>query len=70
MNEYANVRFIESKGAALATVQQALFGDERKARDRIHWLFPPDKDDRVATVLAWLQAVRYSLGGFGVSTFI
>jgi hypothetical protein len=67
MNDYADVRFIESKGKALEPVHRAFFGKERLARDRIHWMFPSDKDDRVASLLSWIQDVSYNLGGFGVS---
>ena len=66
MNEYADVRFIESGGAALEHVRLAFFGKARFARDRIHWLFPPDKDERVASLLSWVQKVSYGLAGFGV----
>jgi hypothetical protein len=67
MNEYTNVRFIESNGAALAPVERAFFGKTRLARDRIHWMFSPDKDERVASLLAWIQIMSYNLGAFGVS---
>jgi hypothetical protein len=67
MNEYTNVRFIESQGEALAPVLQAFFGNARLAKDRIHWMFSPDKDQRVASLLAWIQVMSYNLGAFGVS---
>lgn len=40
---YTNIQFHDSQGEALIPVEQALFGRARKAKDRIHWLFPPDK---------------------------
>lgn len=67
MQDHANVRFIESKGAALASVQQALFSDARPARSRFHWLFSSDKDERVRSLLASIQTVSYDLASFGVS---
>lgn len=68
IREYTDIQFIESKGAALHPVQNALFGRKlRMARDRIHWLFSPDKDERVSSLLAWIQAMEYNLGAFGVS---
>jgi hypothetical protein len=70
MNEYADVRFIESRGAALAPVKPALFGTARMAKDRIHWLFPSDKDERVASLLYWIQKVSYGLAGFGVRVLV
>ena len=70
MNEYADVRFTESGGAALTPVERALFGNARLAKDRIHWMFPSDKDERVASLLSWIQTVSYNLGGFGVCIFM
>jgi hypothetical protein len=67
MNDYADVRFIESKGKALEPVHRAFFSNERLAKDRIHWMFSSDKDDRVSSLLRWIQDVSYNLGGFGVS---
>ena len=66
MQDYADVKFIESKGAALAPVQRAFFSKSRPARQRFHWMFPPDKDERVASLLGWIQAVSYGLGTYGV----
>src|ERR1700730_13592908 len=69
MSDYVDFRFVESHGRALRLVDRAFFGTSRYARDRIHWMFPPDKDDRVASTLAWIQGVSYDLGGWGVSLF-
>ena len=66
VNDPNNVRFLESKGAAFEYVTNAFFGNFRLARDRIHWLFPSDKDPRVAAMLAWVQKLSYNLGTFGV----
>lgn len=62
--------FIESKGAAISPVVGAFFGRERKAKERFHWMFPPDKDERVASLLAWIQSVSYGLGSFGLHKFL
>lgn len=70
MQDYADMRFIESKGAALAPVQQALFSQARPAKSRFHWLFPPDKDERVASLLAWIQSMSYDLASFGLHKFL
>ncbi|GLB33544.1 hypothetical protein LshimejAT787_0104280 [Lyophyllum shimeji] len=70
MDEYTNVKFLESRKAAFAPVQRAIFGRERKARDRIHWMFSPNKDDRVWSVLGWIQAMEYNLGSFGLHKFL
>ena len=70
INDPDNVRFVESKGAAFEYVTNAFFGNFRFARERIHWLFPSDKDPRVAAMLAWVQRLSYNLGTFGVRPFI
>ncbi|KAF5393778.1 hypothetical protein D9757_000242 [Collybiopsis confluens] len=70
INEYTNVQFHDSRGAALSPFQQALFGRARKAKDRIHWSFPPNKDERVESLLSWIQTVSYSLGSYGLHRFL
>ncbi|TFK43208.1 hypothetical protein BDQ12DRAFT_169053 [Crucibulum laeve] len=70
LTDFGNVRFIESRGAALEPVKNALFGKERYARDRIHWMFPPDKDERVAGLLTWIQTMAYNLGEYGLHKFL
>ncbi|KAF9076449.1 hypothetical protein BDP27DRAFT_1313346 [Rhodocollybia butyracea] len=70
INEYTNVQFHDSQGAALEPYYRALFGRERKAKDRIHWMFPPNKDERVESLLTWIQTVSYSLGSYGLHRFL
>ncbi|KAF9055015.1 hypothetical protein BDZ89DRAFT_937597 [Hymenopellis radicata] len=70
LNEYTNVKFVESGGEALQSVARAFFGKERKARERFRWSFSPDKDPRVSSVLDWIDAVSYSLGAFGLHKFL
>lgn len=65
-NEYPDVKFVESYRKALEPVQKALFGNDRLARDRIYWTFPPDKDERVAALFTWIQTMSYNLAAFGV----
>ncbi|KAG1907454.1 uncharacterized protein F5891DRAFT_1001842 [Suillus fuscotomentosus] len=63
--------FIESKGAAISPVAGAFFGgNSRMAKDRFHWMFPPDKDERVASKLEWIQSVSPGLGSFGLQKFL
>ncbi|KAG1815315.1 hypothetical protein EV424DRAFT_1113421 [Suillus variegatus] len=63
--------FIESKGAAISSVAGAFFGgNSRMAKDRFHWMFPPDKDERVASKLEWIQSVSPGLGSFGLQKFL
>ena len=66
MNEYTNVKFIDSRGVALDVVKNAFFGRTRKAKERIYWGFSPEKDERVSSVISWVQTVNYPLGSYGV----
>lgn len=70
MTAYGDLRFIESKGQAIVPVQRAFFGRERKAINRIHWMFPPNKDERVASLLNWIEAMRYDLAMYGLHKFL
>ncbi|KAH7916157.1 hypothetical protein BJ138DRAFT_996395 [Hygrophoropsis aurantiaca] len=70
MQDYADVRFIESKGAALKQVERAFYSKSRMAKQRFHWMFPSDKDERVASLLAWVQSVSYGLASFGLHKFL
>jgi len=67
MHDYANIALLESGGEALGPVENALFGRDRKAGDRIHWQFPYDKDERVRHALEWLHDHAHGVGAFGVS---
>lgn len=66
MNDYTSDEFVESHGRALRTVEQALFGKARWAKDRIYWMFPPEKDERVSQLLSWMEKLSRQLGTFGV----
>ncbi|KAJ7937304.1 hypothetical protein B0H13DRAFT_1588687 [Mycena leptocephala] len=70
VSESANIQFIDSKGAALMPVHQALFGKTRMAKDRIHWLFSPNKDQRVFDLLFWIEQMAYHLGAYGLHRFL
>ena len=67
MDDYANIELLESYGEALQPVENAFFGRDRKARERIHWQFPHDKDERVRHALEWLHDFSDGVGAFGVS---
>lgn len=69
IDDVAKIRFHESKGVALHPVHNALFSQGRLARDRIHWSFPPDKDERVRAALSWIQEMSYGLGTLAVWLF-
>lgn len=60
----------ESSGAALFPAHRALYGAPpqlRLARDRIHWMFNPEKDPRVSGLLRWVSAFQNGLATLGVS---
>jgi len=67
MHDFANIELLESYGEALKPFENAFFGRDRKARDRIHWQFPFDEDERVRHVLKWLHDYAHGVGAFGVS---
>ncbi|KAH9048966.1 hypothetical protein EDB84DRAFT_1454684 [Lactarius hengduanensis] len=70
ISDYANLQFLESYGEALKPVENAFFGRGRKARDRIHWQFPHDKDERVVHALEWLYDNAHGIGAFGLNKFL
>lgn len=55
-----------SGGSALEAADRALYSPQRPASERIHWMFSPEKDDRVASLLDWIQIMSYALAPLGV----
>lgn len=70
MQRMTDFQFVESRGEALKSVQRAFYGKERKATDRFHWLFSPDKDERVSSLLSWINSMSFGIASFGVSRLI
>ncbi|KAF7301511.1 hypothetical protein MIND_00716500 [Mycena indigotica] len=71
IGEGLDIHFIDSKGAALVAAQQALFGyTVRRAKDRIHWMFPPNKDERVASLLIWISQMSDQIAAYGLHRFL
>ncbi|RXW21160.1 hypothetical protein EST38_g4694 [Candolleomyces aberdarensis] len=68
--DIANVKFLDSGGAAFGSATNAFFGSDRQARDRFHWMFPPDKDERVSSMMTCIQTVAYGLGALGLHKFV
>ncbi|EKM59051.1 uncharacterized protein PHACADRAFT_249227 [Phanerochaete carnosa HHB-10118-sp] len=62
--------FVESRGAAFELARRAFNSRRRLARERIHWGFNPDKDDRVSSLLRWIQAMSNGLATVGVQRFL
>ncbi|EIM88496.1 uncharacterized protein STEHIDRAFT_167775 [Stereum hirsutum FP-91666 SS1] len=59
-------------GEGLKPLSRALFGRHRKARDRIKWWFPSDKDPNVKAVIQWIRDPQVSeqLGAYGLDRFL
>ncbi|KIJ70349.1 hypothetical protein HYDPIDRAFT_79098 [Hydnomerulius pinastri MD-312] len=70
MQQIADVQFIESQGEALKSVRRAFYSKSRRAEDRFHWLFPPEKDERVSSLLHWIQSVSFGVASFGLQKFL
>lgn len=70
MQRITDFQFVESRGEALKSVQRAFYGEQRKAADRFHWLFPPEKDERVSYLLNWIRSMSFGIASFGVSRAI
>lgn len=58
--------FVDSRGEALLDAEKALFSPARLARNRIHWTFSPLKDERVSSLLEWIELMKPSLATYGV----
>lgn len=67
-HKFADAELIESKGEAIMVAESALFGRTRSAKDRIHWMFPSEKDERVVSLLFWIQSMEHAIGTWGVRT--
>lgn len=70
MKMLADVHFIESQGNALNSARNAFYNKSRKASDRFHWLFPAEKDDRVANLMDWIDTLTFAIASFGVSVVV
>jgi hypothetical protein len=70
MQRITDFQFVESQGEALKSVQRAFYGKQRKATDRFHWLFSPEKDERVSSLLNWISSMSFGIASFGVSRLI
>ncbi|KAI9574889.1 hypothetical protein HD554DRAFT_2011579 [Boletus coccyginus] len=70
MQRITDFQFVESRGEALKSVQRAFYGKQRKAADRFHWLFPPEKDERVSYLLNWIRSMSFGIASFGLQKFL
>ncbi|GJE83998.1 hypothetical protein PsYK624_000720 [Phanerochaete sordida] len=62
---------IESHGEGLKPATPALFNSRKRfARERIYWGFNPDKDERVSSLLRWVQAMSHGIAVLGVQKFL
>jgi hypothetical protein len=51
---------------AFEQVWHAFFGRQRKAKERIHWIYSPQKDPRVVAHIEWLTHMEDDIGAMGV----
>ncbi|KAF8559077.1 hypothetical protein OG21DRAFT_1480939 [Imleria badia] len=70
MQRITDFNFVESRGEALKSVERAFYGKQRKATERFHWLFPPEKDERVSSLLNWISSMSFGIASFGVSRLV
>ncbi|KAG8218443.1 hypothetical protein J3R82DRAFT_4069 [Butyriboletus roseoflavus] len=70
MQRITDIQFVESRGEGLKSVQRAFYGKERKAADRFHWLFSPEKDERVSSLLNWINSMSFGIASFGLQKFL
>ncbi|KAG6378523.1 hypothetical protein JVT61DRAFT_12784 [Boletus reticuloceps] len=70
MERITDFQFVESRGEALESVQRAFYNKQRKAADRFHWLFPPDKDERVSSLVNWISSMSFGIASFGLQKFL
>ncbi|KIY45829.1 hypothetical protein FISHEDRAFT_48251 [Fistulina hepatica ATCC 64428] len=65
--------FVESNGLGLRPAMNALFPagyGQRKAKDRIFWVFPPENDRRVSLLLRWINDMNQAIGVYGLQKFL
>ncbi|KAL4075773.1 hypothetical protein J3A83DRAFT_4088600 [Scleroderma citrinum] len=70
MKMLTDVHFTESHGNAINSVRNAFYNKARKAAERFHWLFPAEKDERVAALLDWIDTMAFAIASFGLQKFL
>jgi len=69
-NVKGDIVFHESQGDAIRPAQRALYGKNRPTKERIHWMFSPDRDERVSSLLRWVGAMSPGLAAMGLQKFL
>ncbi|KAF8592359.1 hypothetical protein K439DRAFT_1324126 [Ramaria rubella] len=67
---HTTVQIVDSGGLALEEADRALFSHQRPANQRIHWMFSPTKDERVSSLLDWIQAMSHALATVGLHKYL
>lgn len=62
-----DARIQETGGLALKPAERAMFGRHRHAMERFYWTLPPAHDERVESLLEWVETMGWSLAALGVS---
>ncbi|KAG6878258.1 hypothetical protein C0993_010030 [Termitomyces sp. T159_Od127] len=60
----------ESGRQAFEPALKAIFGKERLTRDRIHWMYAPDNEAQVTSILYWIQELERYLAFLGLLKFL
>lgn len=60
------VSFQESGGEALLAADRALFTSHRPAKERLHWHFDANNDERVSGLLGWVEYMSHGLATLAV----
>ncbi|VDB90174.1 unnamed protein product [Peniophora sp. CBMAI 1063] len=61
---------LTENGETLVALDLPLFNRGRMAKERLRWMFPPDKDKRVSVTLRWIKDVEHGLGAFALDVYL
>ncbi|KDQ11310.1 hypothetical protein BOTBODRAFT_114546 [Botryobasidium botryosum FD-172 SS1] len=65
-------KLVDSGGMALNGADRAFWGhgSVRPASSRLIWILPPAYDERVRTLLKWIEEMSWPIAGVGVKKFL
>ncbi|KAG2013975.1 hypothetical protein CC2G_010830 [Coprinopsis cinerea AmutBmut pab1-1] len=65
------IQFLESGGEAIDVAKKAFYGSaKRPAKERFHWMFAPQNDQRVMAIMNYIQKASQYLAAFGLQKFL
>ncbi|KAG8929740.1 hypothetical protein FRC02_005129 [Tulasnella sp. 418] len=65
-----DVRIQETGGLALKPAHRAFYGRHRHATQRFYWTLPPEHDERVSSLLDWIETMSWGLANLGLIKFL